>query len=153
MYEIIKDATDIGNIKQKTTFSIFDNNETAIIDNLDMSNYCNEYFVNIGMKMASKINSPKYNFKIKNNNASIFLTPVTEQEIIQQISSLKNDSAPGLDGISAKLIKLVHLEIISPLAHIINLIFETGNVPNNFKQSVVIPIHKSGSKKKLKILD
>ena len=45
---------------------------------------------------------------------------------------------------------MIHLEIISPLRHIINLIFKTGKVPSHFKQSVIVPIYKSGSKNEIK---
>ena len=85
-----------------------------------------------------------------NNKASIYLKPVSGNDIIKQLSSLKNDSAPGKDNISVKLIKYVHLEIIKPLKHIINLIFRTGKVPTQFKQSIIIPIYKSGQKRNIR---
>ena len=79
----------------------------------------------------------------------MFLKPVTENEIINQISTLKNNTAPGLDGISTKLIKLIHKDILLPITHIINLIFKTGQVPNYFKQSVITPIFKDGTRNKI----
>ena len=79
----------------------------------------------------------------------MFLNPVTENEIINQISTLKNDSAPGLDGISTKLNKLIHKDILLPITHIINLIFKTGQVPNYFKQPVVTPAFKDGTRKNI----
>lgn len=80
---------------------------------------------------------------------SMYLRPVTENEIIMQISCLKNGSAPGKDGISAKLIKFTHIEIVKPLTHIINLIFSTSTVPAYFKQSIVCPIYKAGERDKI----
>lgn len=79
----------------------------------------------------------------------MFLRPVTSLDIIKYIKSLKTDSAPSLDGISNKLIKIIHPHIIIPLKHIINLIFETGIVPYHFKISVITPIHKPGPTNKI----
>lgn len=43
--------------------------------------------------------------------------------------------------------KTIHLYIISPLKHIINLVFKTGIVPSQFKVSTITPIYKSGNPK------
>ena len=98
-----------------------------------------------------RIKVPDVSFRMNfSNQASMYLRPVSEVELIKQIASLKNDCAPGKDGITAKLIKMIDLEIISPSRHIINLIFKTGKVPSHFKQSVIVPIYKSGSKNEIK---
>ena len=36
---------------------------------------------------------------------------------------------------------------MTPIKYLINIIFDTGKFPNNLKNSVVFPIHKSGEKK------
>ena len=149
MYEIIKHATNVSNKKDKNVLSVVNDNNLLFTNNLEMANYCNNYFTNIGIEMAKKIKTPKTRFDAKNNNASMFLTPVTGPEIIKQIASLKTDSAPGMDQISTKLIKLAVSEITEPLTHIINLIFKCGRVPEHFKKSIIIPIHKSGSTKNI----
>ena len=75
----------------------------------------------------------------------MFLTPVTEEEIINIISSLKNSSA-GWDEISAQIIKsTVHL-FISPLTHVCNLSFLQGVFPRELKIAKVIPLYKSDDK-------
>ena len=43
-----------------------------------------------------------------------------------------------------KLIKLIASSIAEPLTYIFNLSYSTGNFPNLFKKSKVIPIYKSG---------
>lgn len=37
--------------------------------------------------------------------------------------------------ITTNIIKTVHINILAPLKHIVNLIFETGTIPLQFKQS------------------
>lgn len=65
------------------------------------------------------------------------------------LASLKNNSSPGYDNVGPKIIKDHHLCITPPLAHIINLIFSQGNVPNDYKKSIVVPIYKSGDKSEI----
>ena len=77
---------------------------------------------------------------------SIYLNPITRNELINCISTLKSNSSPGCDGIQADTIKQTHLEIIDPLLHILNLMLGTGKIPSEFKTSIVTPIHKSGTK-------
>ena len=48
------------------------------------------------------------------------------------------------DGISVKLMKKVKLQILNPLAHIINLSFSQGNIPDSLKIAKVVPIYKKG---------
>lgn len=86
-----------------------------------MADKFNEFFVDIGKNMASVIKkSNNSNFKFKSNNSSLFLKPVDKNEIIQMFASLKNNAAPGPDGISNRLLKLIHEHLVAPLVHIIN---------------------------------
>ena len=95
--------------------------------------------------MLSKIKTPKNKFKFQYSaTSSMFLSPVNNKELIEHISSLKNNCAAGPDGISSAIIKKFHLYFIEPLRHIINLSFKTGHVPSYFKTAIVTPIFKSG---------
>ena len=74
---------------------------------------------------------------------SLFLSPTDENEILGIISNLKNSSSSH-DGISVKLMKKVKFQILKPLAHIINLSFSRGKIPDSSKIAKVVPIHKKG---------
>lgn len=147
LYTIIKDATYETNTNKQTLLDI-KNEDGENFDNFfEMANFCNNYFVNIGTKMEQAIPPPNEEHKTDNPIVkSIFLNPITKNELIKHISSLKNNSAPGWDGISVYAIKQTLLEIIDPLLHIYNIILETGIIPSEFKIAIVAPIHKSGSK-------
>lgn len=106
----------------------------VIIDNEEKANLFNAFFTNIGSEMAKKIKcgNPGMLKKIGSNKIvreSIFLTPVTENEIIEVIGSLKNDTSAGPDAIQVKLIKAIHIHITKPICHIINLAFSSGSLP------------------------
>lgn len=150
IYQIISDATSENREPKNKDFKIVDEAGNDFLGNKSMANYCNQYLIDIGINMQNKVADSQNPFLIKNHNLkTIFLKPVTENEIISHISSLRNDCSPGKDGITVRIIKAAHDNIISPLKHIINLIFITGRVPSFFKQSVVTLLHKKGSRSEI----
>ena len=80
---------------------------------------------------------------VKRNPVSIFLSPVTESEILKIINELKL-SKQGISEIPVKLFKEISLYIIPALRLIINDCFSEGVYPECLKQASIIPIFKSG---------
>jgi hypothetical protein len=76
---------------------------------------------------------------------SLFLNPTDENKILGIISNLRN-SSPGHDGISVKIIKKLKYQLLTPLAHIINLSFSHGLIPDSLKIAKVVPIYKKGDR-------
>ena len=79
-----------------------------------------------------------------NNFPTLFLTPVSEQEIFNIIMNLPNKYSSGLDEIPVCVLKYVAESICCPLANIINECFLTGTFPSELKKAKLIPIHKKG---------
>lgn len=77
---------------------------------------------------------------------SFFLHPVTPEEIVTIISSLKN-TGPGIDNFRPSLIKLIASLISETFCHIVNLIFTTGIFPSSLKKAKIIPVFKKGDKR------
>ena len=73
---------------------------------------------------------------------TLFLEPVTVDEILKTIASLK-DTATGYDDITATFLKLSVECIGNPLAHICNMSFVEGVFPTSLKIANVIPLYKS----------
>lgn len=145
VYKIISEATNEAK-KTNNEIRIVDDSGVSFTNDKNMADYCNKYYNTVAINLAAKINKPPNNYNINYPviNNSMFLKPIKANELIEQIKSLNNNSSPGLDGITSKIIKDCHQHIIKPLVHIINLIFEKGIVPNHFKISVITPIHKTG---------
>ena len=53
-------------------------------------------------------------------NESMFLTPITEEELRKVIECLPPNKAAGLDGINSNMIKQTVSMIVSPLTHTFN---------------------------------
>ena len=95
----------------------FMHNNREITDPKAISDGFNNYFVNIGPTVASKIpnNNISYRrFLPENLKLSLFLEPTDETEIKNIINKLK-EGAPGQDGVSSKNIKLIKDSILYPL--------------------------------------
>jgi hypothetical protein len=76
----------------------------------------------------------------------MFVTPITEKEILGVTGKLKNKYSSGFDGIPVLLIKHRVQHIIKPLTFIFNLSLSTGTFPNLMKIAKVHPIFKKGRK-------
>ena len=71
---------------------------------------------------------------------------VTEGQICNIVSKLKNKKSCGLDGISNVLLKKLVNVIRSPLCTLFNMSLSTGVFPDMMKIAKVIPLHKGGAK-------
>ena len=61
------------------------------------------------------------------------------------LSCLPSDTSPGLDKISALMLKSTAQSILSPLSLIFNFSFTSGTFPADWKNSFIIPIPKTSS--------
>lgn len=104
-------------------------------------NRVNKHFINICPKLATGATP----IKTQRNN-TMFLHPVTEEEVFNAIKNLKNTSSVGDDEIPTKLIKSIASHITGPLSHIINITFQTGTFPKRLKEAKIIPVFKKGEK-------
>ena len=67
-------------------------------------------------------------------------------EILYAIRSLKNNKAPGIDGIPVEIIKYCQMESIDLITDIFNYIVENRDFPDIWSEGLRSAIFKSGSK-------
>lgn len=147
VWQLINEATNEKKKSENRILKIISEDREVITDSLQISNEFNSYFCSIGTKMTDKIKNSTTNFQeypIRVAPNSIFLSPTTDNEIMNIVNSLKNGGSPGWDGILGSTLKLTLNQIIKPLKHIIDTMFQTGKFPEVFKRTIVIPIHKQG---------
>ncbi len=70
-------------------------------------------------------------------------------EVHTAITQLAPKTSAGYDLLSTKLIRAVAAQIADPLAHVINVSFNAGVVPDELKLAKVVPIFKGGDKNQL----
>jgi Reverse transcriptase (RNA-dependent DNA polymerase) len=148
IWTVINEVTgSVKNTKQIDNTVIVNEQNEHIHNNETKAEVFNQFFTNLGNKMSEQISktSLSSDFFIPDKNSySIYLYPITENEIIELISDLKQKCSPGEDKISTKTIKHIHTYIKVPLSHIINTCFTTAKIPHQWKSSIVTPIFKSG---------
>lgn len=143
---IIKQHTSSNN-NIKTTVESINMNGTNIVEPSTIASIMNKHFIELN-KTSDNNNKPQQ--KCLNQNCkTIFMHPVTIQEVKNIVKELKNKKSTGHDGISMQLIKSSIDYIAEPLVYIINLSIETGCFPNDLKKALVKPLYKKGSKKQI----
>lgn len=110
------------------------------------------FFVHVGPNLAREIDERNDldgldERLIEMNPHSIFISAVIEQEILKTVHKLKNKKTTDNTNIDMMMIiKDIIYNIVTPLAYICNLSFQTGIFPNKMKTAKLIPIFKAGDK-------
>ena len=156
--EFNKHKNDIRNswdtlkeIINKNTFksdlpSSFVHEGVEIIGLKNVADKFNEYFTEIGPKLAKSIdtaNKAPFNHYLTTPCAASFNFVYTKPDDIEKIiRNLKPKSSAGCDNISTKLLKEIENVISRPLSIIINQSLCTGIFPDKLKIAKVIPLYK-----------
>jgi len=82
-----------------------------------------------------------------NHLHSLYLRKITKIKILNIISNIKSDSAPGLDGISINVIKKFKDFMSNILVIIFNQILKEGIIPDSFKNALVTPLYEGNGQK------
>ena len=75
---------------------------------------------------------------------------ISSEVIFQLIKNLDPNKAHGYDGISAKMLKLCAPSICKPLILLFENCLASGEFPNLWKKSNIVPVHKKGDKQLIK---
>ena len=105
----------------------------------------NDYFANIGPKLASTIKHTGKDFSSylqSSGDATCSFQPTNEYDIQITINKLGSRKSAGHDNIRAGLIKYVASEIAKPLSLIFNAFLSSGIFPGELKVVKVVPIYK-----------
>lgn len=109
------------------------------------ANDFNDHFVDLIEQVIKDIPNTKYDSAlIPAITKTIFMDPVTENEVRNIVNELNNTRAVGIDGISVKVIKETINEILKPLTYIINKVLEGAVFPDELKIATVTPVYKNG---------
>ena len=104
-------------------------------------------FVNVGPSLANNI--PRSNdvftrYLSDKVEDTLFLKPVTEEEIIKLVNNTKHKKSEDHDDIDMCLVKKIIPHIATPLEHIFNTSLQKGVFPEGMKLARVIPLFKNG---------
>lgn len=126
--------------------------DSQVIDNpVAISVNLNSFFAEIGHVYASRLHThadDNVNLRrtLDYSNVNITLQPVTANEVLGLLQGLNTNKGPGLDGITAAILKKCSHVITPMLVQIINKAFSSGIYPDGLKKSRITPIFKDGDK-------
>ena len=108
----------------------------------------NEFYVNVGPNLASKIlqNSNDYKSHLPDITTLFAEQNLTEQELEEAVASLKPNKSPSCDSIYVNVIKAIYKELKRPLLYIFDQSLKSGIFPDKLNIAKVFPICKSGKK-------
>ena len=145
-WSILKQAMN-KNHSNNVKCNTFKDNNVTIDDPNVITNKFNEFFTNVGPSLAKKIpnvHTDSLSFMNGNYVDSLYLNPVTEEEIFKLIKDEKRDKACGFDNISINFVKDVAHHLLKPITCIFNCSLSTGIFPQDLKTARVIPLFKAG---------
>lgn len=121
----------------------------TVSDPYEIANGFNNFFINAGPSLAANIPFCEGNvcdYLCDKQANSMYLTPISELEVLNVVKSLSNKTSMDHNGISMDIIKKVISNIAKPFTYICNKSFLDGCFPDSMKIARVIPIYKSGEK-------
>ena len=148
IWAVINDIIRKNKCTTKKSEYMFQNNK-KVFDKQVIANMFNDFYINIGPKLANAIDvnniDVKYDTYLKdlNVNKSMFIEPSTEEEIAKIISGFKSKNSQDIHGISMLVIKQISDTIVKPLNIICNLAFSTGVFPSKMKTAKLLPLFKA----------
>lgn len=145
------------NIKSATVNELFINNR-AVSDDNHIAEAFNEYFINIGPKLAAEVNDstnqacPDTNSELYSGvhclGSQFIFSEIDQNNVTRSLKLLKVSKATGVDNIPAKILKM-SADIIAPsLTAIFNLSLNSGVYIDAWKQARITPIYKSEDRRK-----
>ena len=130
-----KTITGIGPLRSATG--------ALITDEKEMAEVLNSFFASVFTKDDPLDSTPLRNIETVERLTNVVFT---RGKIREKIKGLKTNSAPGPDGISVKLLQSACEELLEPLMLLYESTLNSGTVPSVWKQAVVTPIFKKGTK-------
>ena len=126
---------------------------SEITDKITIAEKFNDFFVNIGPKLAANIKTAdKKEFSSyltqKIQHRFVF-KPLAVGDISKIISKFESKTSTGHDNLSMKIFKIIYPSVLDSLTCIINQSLSRGIFPSSLKVAKVIPLFKKGDEKVL----
>ena len=89
---------------------------------------------------------PAQNRVVSTRTCREAVPPILPSEVRNAIKDLKNEKAPGEDGIRNEAIKWSSEKLTAPIVTTFNKILETEEIPQQWKKSTIVLMHKKGAR-------
>ena len=141
----------IGKVRNNAKNNEFEIENTLVSDPMIIANKFNDFFTSIGGDLSmNHVDVPNFEMYLPRvqNNVSFTVTPVSEEEIQNILSCLK-DKAAGYDDLPAFIFRENSHIFSNILCRLCNLSMQTGKFPEKLKLAKVTCLFKAGDPKLL----
>ena len=115
----------------------------VVSDNLEMAQNFNSYFATVFTRDDNiAIDVPIHS----NATTKMKLPVISQKDVKEKIDNLKPSHSSGPDNITSYVLKKFSENLCKPLSILYNKSIESNIIPEDWKLSNVVPIHKKGSK-------
>ena len=140
MWAICKEIN--GKIKYNNDIQIEGNAE-------DIANKFNNFLISVIPNILKNTNYLPHRCDIPINSRSMYLKPLTTEEICELANDIKNKHSSGIDEIPTSIIKNSIPELKEVLCFLINSSFANGCFPANLKIALIKPMFKKGDPQRM----
>ena len=136
-----KSSNKVGPIRDTDNNLIDSNKQTADC----LNNYFSSVFVE-----EDKMNIPSpVEFFTGDTSEPLVDIEINEDVVLNKLCKLDTGKSQGPDQIHGKLLFELRYELAEPLSKLFKLSLDTGNIPQDFRDAIVTPLFKKGSKGKV----
>lgn len=132
-----------------TVPSCMNYNNTQLNEPTEIVNAFASYFSDVFLNAKNKSNAPDSQHLVNQNSNTLYISEISENEIINAIKKIKGNFTMGPDLIPAFLIRDCAMIFAKPLHIIFNFIITSGEFPQLWKESRICPIYKKGSRNEI----
>jgi hypothetical protein len=119
-----------------------DENGDLLADSHNIFNRCKNYFSQLlNVHNVSDVR------QIEVHTAEPLVPGPSPLEVETAIAKLKKYKSPGSDQIPAKLIQAGSEILLSAIHELINPVWSKEELPDQWKESIILPVHKKSKKK------
>ena len=147
-WEVIKNVFGDKNLNER--LALFDDLDNPIAEH-DTSLFINNFFAQVGPNLASHINE-SYGAELEQDRLkpvgyngvyeAFDWQPFTYEDVLKQVKIIQIHKASGFPLIASKIWKIVFIEFVEILTHILNCSVTSGLCPDRWKTGTIIPIPK-----------
>jgi len=106
----------------------------------------NEFFCNVAVFEAHQT-ADQFQMPPTSPPAEPFrFSTICSDSVYRILQNLYVRNSTGADGLSARFLEEVSIEITEPLIKLYNASLRSGSIPRDWKQSIITAVHKSGSR-------
>src|SRR5258706_8365804 len=112
----------------------------------EMTEEFNKYFASVfTVENLSNMPTAEQVF-VGREDEALWSVDMTDEKIMKKLSKLREDKAPGDDGIMARVLHQLQGQLVEPLKIMFEKSLHDGEIPKDWKTANVTPIFKKGSR-------